>query len=56
MGSPPKSKSLWKGTEVPQRLHFQTLGVALLHGHLKKVVVMLKVDRVTELLGELKRK
>jgi len=27
----------------------KTLGVALFHGHLKKVAVVLKVDRVTEL-------
>jgi hypothetical protein len=37
--------SLW-------RLNFQTLAVALLHGHLKKVAVMLKVYRVTELYGK----
>jgi hypothetical protein len=28
---------------------FKTLGVALFHGHLKKVTFMLKVDRKTEL-------
>jgi hypothetical protein len=44
----PKRKSLWRGTEVPQRLHFQTLGVAIFHGHLKKVRVMSKVYRKTE--------
>jgi hypothetical protein len=45
----PKRKSLWRGTKVPQRLHFQTLQTPFFHGHLKKVRVMLKVDRKTDL-------
>jgi hypothetical protein len=45
---PPKRKSLQKGAEVPWRLHFQTLGVAVFHGHLKKVAVVLKVHPVAE--------
>jgi hypothetical protein len=48
MGSPPKRKSLWRGTEVPQRLYFQTLRAASFHGQLQKVAVMLKVYRVSE--------
>jgi hypothetical protein len=36
------------GTEVPWRLHFQTLRVAFFHGQLRKVKVMLKVDRKTD--------
>jgi len=39
------------GTEVPLRLNFQNLRVACSHGHLKKVTVMLKVDRVTDPVG-----
>ena len=34
---------------------FKTLGVALFHGHLKKVTVMLKVDRKTD-LSEIKKR
>ena len=45
---PPKRKGLQKGTEVPWRLHFQTLGKALFHGHLKKVAVVLKAHQVAE--------
>jgi hypothetical protein len=51
----PKRKSLWRGTEIPQRLHFQNLRVACSHGHLKKVAVMLKVDRKTDLSESRKR-
>ena len=51
----PKRKSLWRGTEIPQRLHFQALLVAFFHGHLKKVRVMLKVDRKSD-LSEIKRR
>jgi hypothetical protein len=47
MASPPKSKSPWRGTEVPQRLYFQNLLVAYFHGHLRKVKVMLKINRKT---------
>jgi len=49
MGSPPKRKSLWRGTEVPQRLHLQNLRVACSHGQLKKVALMLKPDRKNDL-------
>jgi hypothetical protein len=49
IGSPPKRKSLWRGTEVPQRLHFQTLRAALFHGQLRKVRVTLKVNWKTDL-------
>jgi hypothetical protein len=38
-----ETKSLQRRTEVPWRLHFQTLGVALFHGHLKKVRVTPRV-------------
>ena len=38
-------------TEIPWRLDFQNLRVACSHGHLCKVEVMLKVNRVTELCG-----
>jgi hypothetical protein len=55
MGSLPNGKSLWRGTEVPQRLHFQNLRVACSHGQLKKVVVMLKPDRKND-LSEIKRR
>jgi hypothetical protein len=34
---------------------FKTLGVALFHGHLKKVRVVQKVNRVTELYGDQKK-
>jgi len=34
---------------------FKSLGVALFHGHLKKVAVMLKVDRKTDLSESRKR-
>jgi len=44
-----------EGTEVPQRLPFKTLGVALFHGHLKKIAVVLKVDRKTDLSESRKR-
>jgi hypothetical protein len=49
MGSPPKRKSLLKGIDVPWRLHVQNLRAALFHGQLRKVRVMLKVYRVTEM-------
>jgi len=49
MGSPSKRKSLWRRTEVPQRLHSQNLRVALFHGQLRKVRVVIKVDRQTDL-------
>jgi hypothetical protein len=55
MRLPPERKSLWRGTEVPQRLHFQTLGVACFHSHLKKVAVRLKVCRETDLSEIIKR-
>jgi hypothetical protein len=45
----PKRKSLWRGTEIPQRLHLQNLRVACSHGQLKKVAVMLKPDRKNDL-------
>jgi hypothetical protein len=45
----PKWKSLQRGSKAPWRLHFPTLRVACSHGHLRKVKVMLKVDRKTEL-------
>jgi|PlaIllAssembly_1097288.scaffolds.fasta_scaffold3632855_1 hypothetical protein len=38
-----------EGNQAPQRLRFQTLGVAISHGHLKKVRVALKVYRKTDL-------
>jgi hypothetical protein len=40
-----KRKSLWRGAEVPQRLHLQNLRVACSHGQLKKVAVMLKTEQ-----------
>jgi hypothetical protein len=50
-----KTKSLQKGTDVPWRLRFQDPRVAVFHGHLRKVSVMLQVNRVTELWGIKKR-
>ena len=44
-------KNLQEGTPFLWRLHFQTLLVAFFHGHLLKVVVMLKVNGNTELFG-----
>jgi len=38
-----------EGNQAPQRLRFQTLGVAISHGHLKKVRIALKVYRKTDL-------
>jgi hypothetical protein len=55
MGSLPNGKSLWRGTEVPQRLHFQNLQVACSHGHLKKVTFMLRVDQKSDLSENRKR-
>jgi hypothetical protein len=49
MGSPLKHKSLRKGAKVPWRLHFQSLRMAFFHAHLRKVTVMLLVDRETRL-------
>jgi hypothetical protein len=49
MGSPPKRKSLQWGSKALWRLHFQNLRVAFFHGHLKKVRVVLKVYRKTDL-------
>jgi hypothetical protein len=46
-----QTKSLQRRTEVPWRLHLQNLRVALFHGHLKKVRVVLKVYRKTEMFG-----
>jgi hypothetical protein len=46
---PLETKRPPRETEVPQRLHFQTLRVARFHGHLQKVRVVLKVHWVTEL-------
>jgi hypothetical protein len=60
MGSPPlgwmpKRKSLQKGTGLPWRLHLPHLRVAVLHGHLQKVRVMLKIDQKTELFWDKRR-
>jgi hypothetical protein len=39
------------GSKSRRGFTFKTLGVALFHGHLKKVRVVLKVDRKTEYVG-----
>jgi len=41
-------KSLWRGTKVPQRLHFQTLLVAFFIAISGRLGLPLKVYRVTE--------
>jgi len=50
-GITPQTKSLQKGTDAPWRLHFQNLRVAFFHGHLKKVKVVLKVNRRLNCVG-----
>jgi hypothetical protein len=49
MASPPKWKSLCRGTDVPQRLPVETLPATWFHTLAQKVRVILKVNRVTEL-------
>jgi hypothetical protein len=45
----PKRKSLWRGTEIPQRLHFQNLWKAQFHIRLHKVGAIANADQKTEL-------
>jgi len=47
----PKEKASGGEPKSLRGFTFKNLGVALFHGHLKKVAVRLKVYRVTQLFG-----
>lgn len=52
MAASPKMKEPPNEPKSLRGLTFKTLGVAFIPGHLKKVTVVLKVYRVTDLSGD----
>jgi len=52
---PQNRKASKREPKSPGSFTFKTLGVALFHGHLNKVIVVLKVDRKTD-LSEIKKR